>query len=568
MTNENLYVRSCISHMEYPVRARFQKCEFTPHPILRLSHLRRDRGKRLARFNVSILNATENEYRNTNEYDDFHKTMVMNKHSLGIFIDGETLRLALLSRRFKKISWIEGLSIDRFAEKPPSEIQKQIAGLIQKNKATGCRSVLVIPRSEVVVRQIKLPAEAESNLVKVVEYQLAGLLPIDETNVVYDFFTSKSKLDVKTLGVTIFVVLRSVLQQGLGVCKAFGLKLDRIIPSSVVISNYYLLLPKQFQRSVALLAFVSEQQVELVGFVNNSFHQSRTVQFSTDEELVESFKTEVEVFRDQAQVPDGVPLDLFLVGRTDQMREVETAQERIKIHRISGLTPLGLELSGKILESQKFSEYFLPISAARSGLDRKNPIPVNLLPSEDLPQKSRWVWTSAYVLIGINLVLLLCIGLRGTLQLHSYAKQLAQEVSRLEPEVKKVRSVESQLADLQRRIEIFTNFRKSNSLILGALNELSSVLPKNSYVFQFSMKDQHIEISGVSEDAASLPKILDNSPYFKNAEFAAPITRDSGGKEQYRIRMQVELMPKASPVSNPANAAVAKSLGAAIHQDK
>ena len=120
--------------------------------------------------------STETKSR-TNDLHEDSKTMVMNKHSLGIFIDGETLRLALLSRRFKKITWIEGLSIDKFAEKPPSEIQKQIAGLLQKNKATGCRSVLVIPRSEVVVRQIKLPSEAESNLAKVVEYQLAGLLP-------------------------------------------------------------------------------------------------------------------------------------------------------------------------------------------------------------------------------------------------------------------------------------------------------------------------------------------------------------------------------------------------------
>ena len=352
----------------------------------------------------------------------------MSKHSLGIFIDGETLRLALLSRRFKKITWIEGLSIDRFAEKPPSEIQKQIAGLIQKNKATGCRSVLVIPRGDGVVRQIKLPAEAESNLVKVVEYQLAGLLPSDEASVAYDFFVSKNKTDVKTIGVTIFVVLRSVLERGLGVCSAFGLKLDRIIPSSVVISNYFLLLPQQFQPSVALLAYVSEQQAELVGFVNKSLHQSRTIQFSTDEELVESFIAEVEVFREQVPVPDGVPLDIFLVGRTEKMREVETAEGRLKIHRISGLTPLGFELSGKILDNQKFSEYFLPISAARSGLERKNPIPINLLPPEERPQKSRWAWTSAYALLGINLVLLLCLGLRGTVQQHIYARQLGREV--------------------------------------------------------------------------------------------------------------------------------------------
>ena len=206
----------------------------------------------------------------------------------------------------------------------------------------GCRSVLVIPRSEVIVRQIKLPIEAESNLAKVVEYQLTGLLPSDEAGVTYDFFASKRKADAKTLGVTIFVVLRSVLEKALGACRAVGLKVDRIIPSNVVISNYYLLLPRRFPPSNAVFVYVNEEQAELVGFVNRSFHQSRTIQFSTDEDLVEGIRAEVEAFREQAQIPDGVPLDIYLVGRTDKVREVETAEGKLKIHRISGSATLGI----------------------------------------------------------------------------------------------------------------------------------------------------------------------------------------------------------------------------------
>ena len=388
----------------------------------------------------------------------------MSKHSLGIFIDGENLRLALLSRRFKKIQWIDGLSIDKFAEKPPSELQKQIAERLQKNNAVGCLSVLVIPRSQVVVRQIKLPIEAESNLAKVIEYQLAGLLPSDEASVTYDYFASGKQADAKTIGVTIFVVLRSVLQQALGVCRAIGLKVDRIVPSNVVIGNYYLLLPKRFPFSNAVVVYVREQQAELIGFVNRSFHQSRTIQFSTDDELVESFRAEVEVFREQAQMPDGVPLDVFLVGHAEKVWKADSGGEGLKIHQISGSTSLGFEQAGNKLEDLKLTDYFLPITAALSGFERKNPIPINLLPSEERPQKSRWAWTSAYALLGINLVLLLCIGLRETVQQRIYARQLGQEVSRLEPEMKKVRSVESQLADLQRRSELLSKFRKSNSL--------------------------------------------------------------------------------------------------------
>ena len=84
------------------------------------------------------------------------------------------------------------------------------------------------------------------------------------------------------------------------------------------------------------------------------------------------------------------------------------------------------------------------------------------------------------------------------------------------------------------------NFKKSHRLALDALNELSKILPGNTWVSDLNMKTQAIEISGASESAAALPQILDNSPYFKEAEFVAPILKDASGKEIYRIRMKLE----------------------------
>jgi hypothetical protein len=54
------------------------------------------------------------------------------------------------------------------------------------------------------------------------------------------------------------------------------------------------------------------------------------------------------------------------------------------------------------------------------------------------------------------------------------------------------------------------------------------------------MKNQVVEIYGASEAAAALPQILDNSLYFKEAEFVGSITKDGSGKEVYRIRMKME----------------------------
>jgi len=97
---------------------------------------------------------------------------------------------------------------------------------------------------------------------------------------------------------------------------------------------------------------------------------------------------------------------------------------------------------------------------------------------------------------------------------------------------------------------------------VGALNELSKLLPKNSWITSFALKDQSIDIIGMSDEASGLLQILDNSPHFRNAEFTAPITRDSVGKEVFRIRMRVEAPPPVGsapiPVPKPAAGGVAK----------
>src|SRR5262249_44782055 len=94
---------------------------------------------------------------------------------------------------------------------------------------------------------------------------------------------------------------------------------------------------------------------------------------------------------------------------------------------------------------------------------------------------------------------------------------------------------------------LLAELRNSNQRVLDAFNELSKILPKNTWVFDFNMRNQAMEVYGASEAAAALPQILDNSPYFKEAEFIAPILKDGQGNEVYRIRMKLEQAGSGEP---------------------
>jgi len=477
--------------------------------------------------------------------------MILSK-SLGVFIRGETLQLTLLSRQFRNTKVPDFLTIQDFRQVPPSELRKEVARFLTKNKTSNFRCVLVIPRHEFIVRQMELPSEAEANLAKVVEYQLASLVPSEEAAVCYDFCVSKPVAESKTFLVTVFLCLRSVLESSLQECQRLGLRIDLVLPSSAAIGNYFLLSGQQSKAETALIANWDSRRCETVGILKRTFHLSREFPIGDDQNPSEILKKEMELFRSQSRLPDEAVLDVFVAGNLED--ELEPDEKRYKLHRLSLLPRFGLEIAKTNVNAPERQDHFLSLAASMAGLKRKIPIAVNLLPAERRIQKSKWMLAPTYALLGINLLLVLSLLVRRPIQQHAYSSQLSQEIARLEPEVRKINAVEREITDLQRRSELLMNFKKSNSLALEALNELSKILPGNTWVFDLNMRNQAIEISGASESAAALPQILDNSPYFKEAEFVAPILKDASGKEIYRIRMKLEggsgflaLLPSEGP---------------------
>jgi Tfp pilus assembly protein PilN len=444
-----------------------------------------------------------------------------------------------VSRQPRSIRFLETLTVPDFRQRPVAELRNEIAGFLRRNKALHFHCVMVVPREDVIVRQLDLPSQAQANLTKVVEYQSATLVPSESAAIYYDFCVSKQTPQSKSLQVTVFLVMKSWLDQALQLVESLGLKVDVVLPSSIAIVNYFLLLNKRFKTETALIANWHDSQCEMVGVLKRAFHHSREIGSAELDEVSEVLQTEIEFFRGRANLPDETPLDVFVVGNVGEAVAAST-EKRFKIHRFSLPQDFGVELGKRGTKVSDIQDQFLTLAGGLSGLKRKNPVAINLLPAEKRVQKSKWTWAPAYALLGANLVLLVSLIARKPVQEQTYEAQLSREVSRLEPEVKKIRSVEDEIADLQRRTHLLAEFKRSNTQTLDALNELSKVLPKNAWAFDFNMRNQAIEVYGAAEAAAALPQILDNSPYFREAEFIAPILKDGQGNEVYRIRMKLE----------------------------
>jgi general secretion pathway protein L len=80
------------------------------------------------------------------------------------------------------------------------------------------------------------------------------------------------------------------------------------------------------------------------------------------------------------------------------------------------------------------------------------------------------------------------------------------------------------------------------------LDQLSALLPQNTYLTDLTLEAGRLRISGVSANAAELVPLLEGSGHFKNAAFYAPATRLAGGTtDRFSIEATIAPVPPVTP---------------------
>lgn len=419
---------------------------------------------------------------------DFRKILAFGT-GVGIEVREKALEITIVRVRPSGIDLMGSTSISGFRERPAAEWGIEYSQFLKSHGETHLSATVLLPRREIIVRQIALPGVANRDLAAAIAFQIDTLHPYGEEDVAYGWSHLGSG------GVLIGLLRRSTLERYLELFSEAGIAAASFTFSAAAIHGAIRLLAPP--PSTAFLA-ISETECGAIEVYGES--PARPV-FSAD------FDLPVE----RAVALAGAELRL---GSDIQASRLET-----------------------ILPAPRQSGPGSPLAyaAALTGACPWLAPAANLLPAERRSSNNR----AMYVPTAALTILLLCVS--GALLGYSaiedrrYLSKLEAEIARLEPQSKRAVALDREIERTRARSRLLDEFRGRSKSDLDALNELTRLVAPPAWVNLIELTRDAAVINGEAEQAAALLKVIDGSPYFQNSEFAIPIAR-AGNNELFRIR--------------------------------
>jgi general secretion pathway protein L len=163
-----------------------------------------------------------------------------------------------------------------------------------------------------------------------------------------------------------------------------------------------------------------------------------------------------------------------------------------------------------------------------------------------LPPEKREKPYKRYRLVNLSLLIILLLLSVGNLILPLWQKSVFLE--QLESELDEYKSKATQVAALREQVtsardenRFLEEKKRTTRTVLDILLELTLLLPDDTWVSNFEVRDNSVHLHGQSTASASLIPILETSKLFQNVTFRSPVTRSKKNNTE-RFHISAELI--------------------------
>jgi Tfp pilus assembly protein PilN len=410
----------------------------------------------------------------------------------GIEIRGGDLEVALVRVRPRGIRVLGRLTIRDFRGRPAAEWGAEYTAFLKAHGASHLGATVLLPRQDVIVRQVSLPGVIGEDLEAAIALQLDTLHPYGEDDVQYSW------IPVGKGSALIGMLRRSAMEQIASLLDEAGIAVACLTFSAAAVYGAIRLL-----RDPHLNGFVA---------VNDAASAIEIYGESPDRPV---FSAEFDL-----------PLERVVALSVSELRlDPETQPVRLmEVLPAPKVNPI----------ENDFSRDALPYAAALAGACPRLAPAANLLPPERRAGRSRAMFIPTAVLAALLLIAAGALLLQSRLEQRQYLRRLQADISRLEPRAARAQALDRQTDLARARSLLLDDFRNRSRADLDSLNELTKLLNPPIWTSQFDLNRDSVTIMGEADQAAGLLSVINSSPLFLNAEFSM-ISKSPAG-ELFRIR--------------------------------
>jgi general secretion pathway protein L len=194
-----------------------------------------------------------------------------------------------------------------------------------------------------------------------------------------------------------------------------------------------------------------------------------------------------------------------------------------------------------LAEQAHVDEAAASLGLAATGIARRLALPLNLLPPELRVQQTRWVMVPSIVLGAVIVLLAAGFAFRSSVQEQIMIRTLDDELRQIQGPVGRVQALEREAQALEKRIGYIERTVQPRDMNLEVLQELTTLLPPDTFLNLYANREGAIQINGSSASASDLIPKLERSPWLKNVQQRGTVFKDAQtGKDRFNLEARLE----------------------------
>ncbi len=427
----------------------------------------------------------------------FHKWFAFGA-GIGIEVRQDDLMVSMARVRPSGAYRVATTAIARYRERHAAEWGAEYAAFLRRHSAGHLAATVLLPRREVIARQLAFPGVPGRDLPAAIALQVDSLHPFPEGEAVWAW----ARLG-ESGAVLVGITRRSTVERYTALFAEAGVKACAFTFSGAALHSA-IRLPGARPEGGFLAWGEVEEGLELYG--------------------------------ESTEKP-------FFSATVDLPWEKASALAAAELRLPADTAPRELAALLPAVAASPGPSEALSYAAALAGAGPWRSPLVNLLPAELRTFSSRAIFVPTAALAALLLVVVAAWAASSPLHERRYLAALESQIARLEPQTARAATLERAIEQARTRVRLLDRFQRRTKADLDGLQELTKLLAPPAWLGSLEMTPNSVTIQGEVDQAGGLLKLLDGSALFRNSEFTSPLAR-SGKNEVFRIRAAREEIPR------------------------